>query len=123
MPELTTAGEERIAAILERVRAIPEGFVQSYGDIDPHAPRLVGRVLATTDADVPWHRVVRADGSAAQGKRQLERLRREGVPMRHNRVDMPAARWPRGATPLKLKLPKSAKSAPRSPEMPRRRRW
>src|SRR5262245_2818292 len=39
--------------ISERVRAIPEGYVRTYGDIDPGAPRLVGRVLATTH-DLPW---------------------------------------------------------------------
>jgi alkylated DNA nucleotide flippase Atl1 len=39
--------------------------------------------------------VVRADGSAAKGKRQLELLRREGVPMRGDRVDLRRARLPR----------------------------
>ena len=80
--------------ILERIRAIPEGFVRTYGDIDPAAPRMVGRVLATTRADVPWHRVVRADGSVAKGERQLARLRREGVPLRGQRVDLAQARIP-----------------------------
>jgi methylated-DNA-protein-cysteine methyltransferase related protein len=75
------------ATIISRVRAIPRGLVCTYGDIDPHAPRAVGRVLATTDADIPWHRVVRADGTAAMGSRQLERLREEGVSLRGDRVD------------------------------------
>jgi methylated-DNA-protein-cysteine methyltransferase related protein len=52
-------------------------------------------VLAHTDADVPWHRVVRADGSLAKGKRQRELLAREGIPMRGNRVDLRQARLPR----------------------------
>jgi len=85
------------ARILALVRAIPRGFVQSYSDIDPRAPRLVGHVLATTSQRVPWHRVVRADGGVTQGRRQLERLRKEGVPLRGGRVDMLSARWPRGA--------------------------
>jgi methylated-DNA-protein-cysteine methyltransferase-like protein len=85
---------DRVARILQRVRAIPEGFVRTYGDIDPAAPRLVGRVLATTTEDVPWHRVVRADGTAAKGERQLTRLRREGVPVRGGRVDLARARIP-----------------------------
>jgi alkylated DNA nucleotide flippase Atl1 len=39
--------ESRSARIAERVRAIPEGFVRTYyGDIDPGAPRLVGRGAA-----------------------------------------------------------------------------
>ena len=58
---------ERESRVIERVRAIPEGFVRTYGDIDPRAPRFVGHVLATTDADLPWHRVVRVDGSLAMG--------------------------------------------------------
>ena len=95
----------RIARILKLVRAIPEGFVQTYGDIDPQAPRLVGHILATTSADVPWHRVVRADGSAPQGKRQLQRLRKEGVPIRRERIDMTLARWPRGARLVRAKPP------------------
>jgi len=69
--------------------------VRTYGDIDPAAPRLVGHVLATTHEDVPWHRVVRADGTTAKGRRQLERLRREGVPLRGDRVDLGLARIPR----------------------------
>jgi methylated-DNA-protein-cysteine methyltransferase related protein len=96
-----TSPNERVALILSRVRAIPKGFVQTYGDIEPEAPRLVGHVLATTPDNVPWHRVVRADGTATQGQNQLERLRREGVAMHGNRVDMRVARWPRGATLIK----------------------
>ena len=77
---------------MERVKAIPEGFVRTYGDIDPAAPRLVGRVLATTQEDVPWHRVVRADGSLPMGTTQLRLLRQEGVPLRAGRVDLAQAR-------------------------------
>ncbi len=88
----------RTSRILALVRAIPKGFVQTYGDIDPHAPRLVGHILATTTQDVPWHRVVRSDGGVTQGRKQLARLRKEGVPIRGNRVDLSAARLPRGIT-------------------------
>ena len=85
----------RVDRILERVRAIPEGFVRTYGDIDPAAPRLVGRVLADVDCPgLPWHRVVRADGSAALGGAQLALLRAEGVPVRGGRVDLRRARLP-----------------------------
>jgi methylated-DNA-protein-cysteine methyltransferase related protein len=87
-----SSAEDRAARILARIRAIPEGSVQTYGDIDPDAPRLVGHVLATTTADVPWYRVVRADGTVPMGSRQLEKLRREGVPMRGDRVDLRRAR-------------------------------
>ena len=40
------------ATIISRVRAIPRGLVCTYGDIDPRAPRAVGRVLAMNYADV-----------------------------------------------------------------------
>jgi methylated-DNA-protein-cysteine methyltransferase related protein len=86
--------EARVARVLAGVRAIPEGFVRTYGDIDPTAPRLVGHVLATTADDVPWHRVVRADGTVPMGRSQVDRLRRERVPMRGSRVDLRRARWP-----------------------------
>ena len=85
----------RVERILARVRDIPEGFVRTYGDIDPAAPRMVGRVLAETDEDLPWHRVVRADGSLAKGARQRLLLDREGIPLRGSRVDLRQARLPR----------------------------
>jgi methylated-DNA-protein-cysteine methyltransferase-like protein len=81
--------------ILERVRAIPAGFVRAYGDVSPGAPRRAGAVLyACDDPTVPWHRVVRADGSLAKGARQRALLEHEGVPFRGNRVDMAVARLP-----------------------------
>ena len=89
-----SGADARTARIVERVRAIPEGFVRTYSDIDARAPRLVGRVLATTRGEIPWHRVVRADGSIPMGTRQVELLRREGVPMRAGRVELRSARLP-----------------------------
>jgi methylated-DNA-protein-cysteine methyltransferase-like protein len=86
--------ESRTERIIRRVRAIPAGFVRTYGDIDPRAPRLVGRVLATTDDVLPWHRVVRADGSLPKGRRQRELLLEEGILMRGDRVDLRDARLP-----------------------------
>jgi methylated-DNA-protein-cysteine methyltransferase related protein len=88
-------GNAREAAILERVRATPEGFVRSYGDVSPGAPRVAGAALsACDDPTVPWHRIVRADGSLAKGARQRALLEAEGVPFRGERVDMRAARLP-----------------------------
>jgi alkylated DNA nucleotide flippase Atl1 len=86
--------ERRTALIVSRIRSIPAGFVSTYGDIDPRAPRLVGRVLATATEKLPWHRVVRADGTLTQGDRQRQLLLREGVPMRGERVDFRTARLP-----------------------------
>jgi alkylated DNA nucleotide flippase Atl1 len=81
--------------ILDAVRAIPEGFVRTYGDLSPGAPRQAGRVLSETQADVPWWRVVRADGSLAVGEKQRAHLDAEGVPLLATdppRVDMRVAR-------------------------------
>ena len=44
--------------------------------------------------DVPWHRVVRADGSLPKGAAQRELLLGEGVPVRGARVDLRKARLP-----------------------------
>ena len=89
------SGNRREALILDRVRATPEGFVRSYGDVSPGAPRVAGAVLSECDdPSVPWHRIVRADGSLAKGARQRAMLEAEGVPFRGERVDMRAARLP-----------------------------
>jgi methylated-DNA-protein-cysteine methyltransferase-like protein len=81
------------AAILQRVRAIPPGYVRTYGEVSPGAPRLAGYVLSRTDAhEVPWHRVVRADGSLAKGARQRRLLEAEAVPFRGERVLLSSAR-------------------------------
>ena len=89
------SGNAREALILDRVRATPEGFVRSYGDVSPGAPRVAGAVLSSCDdASVPWHRIVRADGSLAKGARQRALLEAEGVPFVGDRVDMRAARLP-----------------------------
>jgi methylated-DNA-protein-cysteine methyltransferase related protein len=79
--------------VLERVREIPPGFVRTYGDVSPGAPRFAGSVLyAAEEPDLPWWRVVRADGSLAKGGRQRAHLLAEGVPFRGEKVDMRLAR-------------------------------
>jgi methylated-DNA-protein-cysteine methyltransferase related protein len=86
---------ERARHVLERIRDTPPGFVRAYGDVSPGAPRFAGSVLAECDdPDVPWYRIVRADGSLAKGARQRALLEAEGVPFRGDRVDMRTARLP-----------------------------
>ncbi len=81
--------------MLERIRAIPPGFVRTYGDVSPGAPRFAGSALSRCDDDsVPWWRVVRADGTLAKGARQRRRLEAEGVPFRGARVDLRRVRIP-----------------------------
>ena len=77
-----TVASDRERQILARVRAIPVGFVRTYGDVSPGAPRVAGAVLhACDDPRIPWHRVVRADGTLAKGERQRSLLERRGRPV------------------------------------------
>jgi methylated-DNA-protein-cysteine methyltransferase-like protein len=79
--------------VLDRVREIPAGFVRTYGDVSPGAPRFAGTVLFQIDEpELPWWRVVRADGSLAKGARQRRLLIAEGVPFHGERVAMAQAR-------------------------------
>jgi methylated-DNA-protein-cysteine methyltransferase related protein len=90
------------SAILDRIRSVPEGFVTTYGDVCPGAPRRAGAILSGCGGDVPWQRVVRADGSLAKGERQRRLLEAEGVPFAGARVDLDQARVPREALDFDL---------------------
>jgi methylated-DNA-protein-cysteine methyltransferase-like protein len=84
-----TVQRKRAQEVLRRVRSVPRGFVTTYGDLAPGAPRFAGAVMAEChDPEVPWQRVVRADGSLAKGEHQRRLLEAEGVPFRGARVDM-----------------------------------
>jgi methylated-DNA-protein-cysteine methyltransferase-like protein len=91
--------EELHERVREVVASVPPGKVATYGDIAAIAgapsPRMIGRVLAEDGSDLPWHRVLRADGTPAPHlvHRQLERLRAEGVLADGHRVDLRAHRW------------------------------
>ncbi|GAB3284808.1 MGMT family protein [Parasphingorhabdus pacifica] len=88
---------------MERVRSIvasiPPGNVLGYGDVAELAglrsARLVGRILSEDGADLPWHRVLRSNGTVADHirHRQLELLRGEGVLADGGRVNMRRYRW------------------------------
>jgi alkylated DNA nucleotide flippase Atl1 len=71
----------------------------TYGDVAEYvgAPsaRIVGRVLALDDGSVPWHRVLRANGTLAEHlyTEQRQRLLAEGVRFRGDKVDLAAHRW------------------------------
>jgi methylated-DNA-protein-cysteine methyltransferase-like protein len=82
----------RARAVLDRIRRVPEGFVTTYGDICPKAPRFAGFVLShTDDPSVPWQRIVRSGGALAKGDHQRRLLEAEGVPFLGARVDMEVA--------------------------------
>ncbi|MCH8613645.1 MGMT family protein [Arsenicicoccus dermatophilus] len=89
--------------VLELVEQVPPGQVLTYGDVarllQAGAPIAVGRVMARHGVDVPWWRVVRADGSlpAVLLGRARQRWRREGTPVVAAadgiRPDLARARW------------------------------
>jgi methylated-DNA-protein-cysteine methyltransferase related protein len=87
-------------AVLDVVDLIPAGSVMSYGDVAACAglgsARYVGHVLARFGDEVPWHRVVMADGSFAThlAPEQSALLRSEATPLAPDgaRVDMHRAR-------------------------------
>ncbi len=84
---------ERDQRILDVIRSLREGEVVTYGDIAddagyPKLSRLVGRILATTDEEVPWWRVVNSIGRLVPGheREQAAQLRSEGVKVTDGRV-------------------------------------
>ena len=91
--------EELHERVRDTVASIPPGTVATYGDIAALAgastPRLVGRVLGEDGSDLPWHRVLRADGTPAKHLRteQCARLLEEGVVSHNGRVDLRTYRW------------------------------
>ena len=84
---------ERDQRILDVIRSLREGEVVTYGDIAedagyPKLSRLVGRILATTDEEVPWWRVVNSVGRLVPGheRDQSAILRAEDVKVVDGRV-------------------------------------
>ncbi|OZC70352.1 DNA methyltransferase [Rhodococcus sp. 06-462-5] len=102
MAPITEAQVERVRAL---VASIPRGFVATYGDIaaaaDLSSPRIVGWIMRTDSADLPWHRVLGASGKPAAhlASRQLETLAGEGVPIHDGRVPLNSIRFDFGALP------------------------
>ncbi|NNF51950.1 MAG: cysteine methyltransferase [Gammaproteobacteria bacterium] len=91
---------------MKAVAEIPKGRVCPYGRVAevaglPGRARLVGRLLGelTGRDELPWHRVLRADGSLAfpagsRGfERQVAKLAEEGVNAATGRVDLVRFGW------------------------------
>ena len=94
--------DEKRAAILATLHAIPAGHVTSYGEVArraglPGYARFVCRVLRELPdrARTPWWRVVRADGHLAMasdtpgGRAQRKHLRAECLQIVNDRVRGP----------------------------------
>jgi methylated-DNA-protein-cysteine methyltransferase related protein len=82
---MTAVTDHEVELVRALVREIPPGRVVTYGDIAKTAglssARIVGWIMRTDSADLPWHRVIRSSGRPAPhlATRQLELLRAEGV--------------------------------------------
>ena len=90
---------KRVYSIVEK---IPYGKTISYGEIarllgQPRAAQVVGWAMRCCPEDLPWQRVIMADGSITGGEYADTRralLESEGVPfLPDGRVDIAASRW------------------------------
>lgn len=86
-------GSDRERRMIDVLLALGEGEVTTYGDVAetagyPRNARFVGRLLATTDLELPWWRVVNSSGQLRGGdlREQTALLRAEGVDVRDGRV-------------------------------------
>lgn len=93
--------------IYDIVKLIPYGQVATYGQVAELAgligrPRVVGYALyrVTIDAEIPWHRVVNAQGKISQsslrdGSDDLQKLllEKEGIVFEKGRLDLNRHRW------------------------------
>ncbi len=93
--------KERVLAI---VAQIPKGKVMSYGQIaamagHPYAAKIVGGIAHFGDSKLPWQRVIKQDGSLAEGypggvMGHKAALEAEGVMVNDElKVDIERLRW------------------------------
>jgi methylated-DNA-protein-cysteine methyltransferase-like protein len=98
---------DRDRRILDVIRLLQPGEVSTYGDIAevagyPRQSRLVGRLLAMADEDLPWWRVVNIVGRLVPGneREQAALLRAEGVTVVDGKVrNAPTGRFSRRGRP------------------------
>jgi methylated-DNA-protein-cysteine methyltransferase-like protein len=93
------------------VRQVPRGQVVTYGQIAQMIPppeesdietykafssRWVGSAMAACPADVPWQRVINAQGKISDrpsAKRQRQLLEAEGIVFVKDKVDLKVYQW------------------------------
>ena len=110
---LNANSKDNYRRIWAAVASIPPGRVASYGQIaelagQSRGARLVGHALraAPRDADLPWHRVLNAQGRISIPRtepacqEQARRLHTESVQVIEGRVDMARYRWEPGLDEL-----------------------
>ena len=93
-------------SIWQVVHMIPSGKVATYGQIAalaglPQAARFAGTSLKNlpTTSKIRWHRVINAQGkislpkNSPSYKKQLQRLKEEGVIIRNGKVMLKNYQW------------------------------
>lgn len=83
------------ADVLEMVGSLEPGEIVTYGEVaaevgKPGAARAVGSTLRRYGSEVPWWRVVAANGRLVPGGEQPQstKLKAEGVQVRNGKVVM-----------------------------------
>lgn len=89
--------------VYQIVAQIPKGRVMTYGQIAalcgrPRAARIVGGVAHFGDVSLPWQRVVKKDGSLAEGypggvSGHQKALEEEGIKFDDHRLDTGVYLW------------------------------
>jgi len=89
--------------VYDIVRQVPRGKVTTYGDVAQLVgpgcdARIVGYAMANCPDDVPWQRVINAQGKISlQGEaaqKQRLRLEAEGVTLdQRGKIDLKRFRW------------------------------
>jgi methylated-DNA-protein-cysteine methyltransferase-like protein len=104
-------------AVYALVRRIPAGQVATYGQVAAlagraRAARAVGGAMRRCPDDVPWHRVVNAQGRISRRRQgsgmltQRIRLEQEGVRLRRGRVWLGRHQW----EPTRRDLPRGRRA-------------
>ncbi len=91
------------ARVSEMVSMIPKGRVMTYGQIaalcgNARAARIVGGIAHWGNTELPWHRVIKKDGSLAEGypggvSGHERALIEEGVVIALGKVDIKLYGW------------------------------
>lgn len=81
--------------VLKVIDGLQPGEIMTYGEVaaevgKPGAARAVGSTLRRHGSEVPWWRIVAANGRLVPGgeQRQTTKLKAEGVTVRNGRVVM-----------------------------------
>jgi methylated-DNA-protein-cysteine methyltransferase-like protein len=91
-------------AVYKEIASIPAGKVMSYSQVAlrcgrPGAARVVGQIAHFGSTNLPWHRLVHADGRMASGfvpggpGMQKKLLEKEGIEFTKDKVNLEKYQW------------------------------